>query len=49
MNSGKPASEQDRNRIVRLREAGLSIRQIAHEQRCTTKTVQKILGTALAK
>jgi len=47
--SGRDITEQDRERIRRLREAGLSIRQIAKEERVSTTTVQKNLKETSCK
>lgn len=47
--SGKEVTEAERQRIERLRQAGLSIRDVAKEQRMSTTTVQKILKKAIAK
>lgn len=47
--SGRDITEQERERIRRLREAGLSIRQIAKEERVSPTTVQKNLKESLAK
>lgn len=47
--SGREIDERDRQRIQRLRQAGLSIRQVAKAERVCAKTVQKILRNALAK
>lgn len=47
--SGKNLSNQDRDRVRKLREAGLSIREIARAQMLSKNTVQKILQTPLAK
>lgn len=41
--SGKPLSEQDQQRIVKLRASGLSIRRLAEAERISTRTVQKYL------
>lgn len=40
---GRPLDSQTRRQIVRLREAGFSIRKVAHETRTSTRTVQKHL------
>ncbi|MGE5192221.1 MAG: helix-turn-helix domain-containing protein [Deltaproteobacteria bacterium] len=41
--SGKPLDPQTRKQIVRLRQNGISIRQIATTTRATPKTVQSVL------
>lgn len=46
---GRELDDADRERIRRLRDAGLSVRQIAREQRVSPTTVQKNLKTSLAK
>lgn len=40
---GKKLSLQEQARVRRLREAGLSIRRVAHEERISTRTAQKYL------
>lgn len=47
--SGKPLTTQDAERLRRLREAGMSIRQIAREERLSPTTVQKNLKNPIAK
>lgn len=42
--SGRKLDERTRREVVRLREAGLSIRQTAHAAFVSVPTVQKILG-----
>lgn len=39
----KPIDQRDAARIRKLREAGLSVREVAKEQRVSKSTVQKIL------
>lgn len=46
---GRETDEQTRQRIQRLREAGLSVRQVARETDTSTRTVQKYLKISLAK
>lgn len=46
---GKPLPEPERRQIVRLREAGASIRGIARSVSVSINTVQKILRTPIAK
>ena len=41
--SGKPLSEQEQERLRRLRAAGLSVREVAKLERVSPMTVQKIL------
>jgi DNA-binding CsgD family transcriptional regulator len=43
--SGKPLSDYEAERLRRLRQAGLSIRDIGKEERVSTRTVQKYLKT----
>lgn len=40
---GRPLPDHERNRIIKLRENGLSIRKLAAEQSVSTRTVQKVL------
>jgi len=47
--SGKPLSDQEQERIRKLRDAGLSIREIAKAQMVSPTTVKKKLNNALAK
>lgn len=47
--SGRDLTNAEAERIRKLREANLSVRQIAREERVSTTTVQKILKTSLAK
>lgn len=47
--SGKDITCEEAERIRRLRAAGLSIRQIAREERLSPTTVQKNLKSAIAK
>ena len=47
--SGQKLTPQEQQRIERLRANGLSVREIAKEERVSTTTVQKIIGTAIAK
>ena len=47
---GRDLTEAERERVRRLRDqAGLSIRQIAREERVSPTTVQKILKEPIAK
>ena len=41
--SGRETDEQTKRQIKKLRDAGLSVREIAREQRVSPPTVQKIL------
>jgi len=47
--SGKELTQRERDRIAKLRAAGLSIRQIAYEERLSPTTVQKNLKKSLAE
>jgi lambda repressor-like predicted transcriptional regulator len=40
---GRPLPDHERQRIIKLREHGLSIRKLAAEQMVSTRTVQKVL------
>ncbi|MSR60302.1 MAG: hypothetical protein EXS05_22120 [Planctomycetaceae bacterium] len=40
---GKPLPRSERERIIRLRAMGLSIRRVAAVQAVSTRTVQKVL------
>ena len=42
---GKQLSDHEAERLRRLRQAGLSIRDIGKEERVSTRTVQKYLKT----
>ena len=46
---GKPLSESDQNRILKLRGNGLSIRQIASQESVSKRTVEKYLKRQIAK
>lgn len=46
--SGKQLSEHEAERLRRLRQAGLSIRDIGKEERVSTRTVQKYLKASTA-
>lgn len=43
---GKPLDQRTREQIVRLRAVGLSVREVAKEQRVSVPTVQKVLKSA---
>ena len=47
--SGRDTDEQTRRQIKKLRDAGLSVREVAKAEQVSTTTVQKILKNALAK
>jgi IS30 family transposase len=47
--SGKELTQLERDRIARLRAAGLSVRDVAKAERVSPTTVQKILRTPIAK
>lgn len=49
MASGYPLTEQEQERLRKLRQAGLSIRQIAREERLSPTTVQKNLKKSIAE
>lgn len=40
---GRPLSDQERKRIIKLREFGKSIREVATAEMVSTRTVQKVL------
>lgn len=42
---GRRLPDNERQRIIKLREHGLSIRKVAAEQAVSTRTVQKVLRT----
>lgn len=42
---GRPLPVEDRERILRLRARNVSIRNIAKDVRCSTRTVQKLIRT----
>lgn len=41
--SGHSISERDRTRIIKLRHDGVTLVQIAYQQRVSLKTVQRVL------
>lgn len=43
--SGRKLTEQERQRIVRLRANGMTIRQLAAHEGVSTRTVQRYLRT----
>ena len=47
--SGKPLTQQEQDRLRKLRDAGLSVREVAKAERVSPTTVQKILRTSIAK
>lgn len=47
--SGRDIDEQTRRQIQKLRDAGLSVREVAKAERVSPTTVQKILKITLAK
>lgn len=47
--SGKPLDERARVNIMRLRTAGVSMREIARRELVSLPTVQKILKTGVDK
>lgn len=43
---GVPITQQERDRVLKIREqTGMSAAKIAHEERLSTSTVQKIIKT----
>lgn len=45
--SGNKLSQQEEDRVRRLKAQGLSVREIAHEEMVSPTTVQKILKSQL--
>lgn len=47
--SGRRIDDRDRERIIRLREQGVSVRETARRELVSPATVQKIWKSGLAK